>query len=375
MKNNFQPFMLEREMGIWEHNVEFNLSESGVHPMSTAELLGNDPQLIEEFLEVELNYPPTKGNLELRESVAALHQGATSDQVIVTTGAAQANFTSLLTVLDPGDEIVVMVPNYMQVWGTAKNLGLKVKTFSLKEELDWGFDIDDFHKTVSKNTKLISICNPNNPTGHILTEDERQAIISAAGKVGAWIHSDEVYAGAEHNTDEETPSLWGQYDRVLAVGSMSKAYALPGLRLGWVVSNKEMADNIWARQDYITICSTILANKLAAHALSPEVRPRILKRTRDYVRHGFSNLKNWVDEHNDVLRVTPPGAAAIGFVHYDREINSSELVSRLANEQSTYVVPGDHFGMDHYLRISYGLSDEYVNEGLRRIFKTIDSII
>ncbi|MCJ7532734.1 MAG: aminotransferase class I/II-fold pyridoxal phosphate-dependent enzyme [Anaerolineales bacterium] len=373
MKKNFYPFMLEREMGIWEHQVKYNLSESGVHPMSTAELLGNDPKLIEEFLAVELNYPQTNGSVELRERIASTYYGATPADITVTTGAAQANFTSILTALDPGDEIVVMLPNYMQIWGVAKNLGLVVKTFSLKEELGWGIDIDEFQTAVTKDTKLIAVCNPNNPTGHIMTTEERKAVIDAAAKVGAWILSDEVYAGAEHNTDEVTPSLWGQYERVLAIGSMSKAYALPGLRLGWVVSNPEMAEAIWARQDYITICSTTLANKLAAHALSPDVRPRILKRTREYARRGFSNLKRWVNEHNDILSVIPPGAAAISFVHYKREINSSELVRRLINEQQTYVVPGDHFGMDHYLRISYGLSDEYVNEGLRRIFETIVS--
>jgi aspartate/methionine/tyrosine aminotransferase len=112
---------------------------------------------------------------------------------------------------------------------------------------------------------------------------------------------------------------------------------------------------------------------LAAHALSPEVRPHIFKRTREYARKGLSNLQNWVNEHSDLLRVIPPGAAAIGFVHYNVEINSSKLVNRLIHEQQTYVVPGDHFGMDHYLRISYGLSEEYVNEGLRRIYETIAS--
>jgi aspartate/methionine/tyrosine aminotransferase len=155
---------------------------------------------------------------------------------------------------------------------------------------------------------------------------------------------------------------------------MSKAYALPGLRLGWVVSNPEMAEAIWARQDYITICSTTLANKLAAYALSPEVRPQILERTRTFLRRGYSNLQNWVDDHGDILSVIPPSAAAIGFVHYNRQINSGELVRRLIHEQQTYVVPGDHFGMDHYLRISFGLEDEYVREGLRRIYETIASV-
>ena len=209
MKRDFYPFLLERELGIWEHQVEYNLSESGVHPMSTAELLGNDPELIDEILAVELNYPQTNGTIELREQIASTYRGATGEDVIATTGAAQANFTAILTTLDPGDEIVIMLPNYMQIYGVAKNLGLKVKSFSLKEELNWSFDIDEFHTTVSKDTKLIAICNPNNPTGHIMTKEERNAVVSAAANVGAWILSDEVYAGAEHNTDEFTPSMWG----------------------------------------------------------------------------------------------------------------------------------------------------------------------
>ena len=374
MKKNFTPFMLEREMGTWEHQVEYNLSESGVHPMSIRELFADDPKLMDEFLNVELNYPPTNGTNELREHIASLYPGATPDHVLVTTGAAQGNFTSMLTLLDHGDEIVVMEPNYMQIWGTGKNLGLKVKTFALKQDLLWGFDIDEFNQTVTKDTKLIAVCNPNNPTGHIMTEEERNAVINAADKVGAWILSDEVYAGAEHQTDEITPSMWGDYDQVLAIGSMSKAYAFPGLRIGWVVSNPKMSEELWARQDYITICPTMLGNKLAAHLLSPAVRPNIIKRTRDYVRKGYKNLELWCGQHQDILSVVPPQAAAIAFVHYDREINSSELVKRLIDQQSTYVVPGDHFGMDHYLRISYGLSDDYVNEGLRRIYETIAEV-
>ena len=251
MRENFYRFELEREMGLWEHNVAYNLSESGVKPMTTRELFGGDRDLLEKFLDVELNYIQSNGSIQLRDQIAGIYPGATRDDVIVTVGAAQANFTSILTTLDPGDEVVIMLPNYMQIWGAAKNLGLKVKAFSLRHELGWGFDITDFQKTVTENTRLIAVCNPNNPTGHIMTMEERQAVISAAAKVGAWILSDEVYAGAEHHTDEVTPSLWGAYDKVLAIGSMSKAYALPGLRIGWAVSNPEMANALWARQDYL----------------------------------------------------------------------------------------------------------------------------
>ena len=373
MKKDFYPFMLERDMSVWENKVKYNLSESGVHPMTITDLSEGNNEFVEQILTSELNYAQANGIPELRDNIAALYPGATRDNVIVTTGAAQANFTSILTALDPGDEIVVMLPNYMQIYGIGINYGLDVKTFSLKEELGWSVDIDEVGDVVSDKTKLIAVCNPNNPTGHIMTDDEMNAVIAAADRVGAWLLSDEVYAGAEHHQDEVTPSFWGRYDRVLAVGSMSKAYGLPGLRIGWVVAPADMVDEIWARQDYVTISASMLGNKLAAYALSPEVLPRIIARTRQYIRSGYKNLDKWVQEHSDLLSVIPPQAAAIAFVRYHKEVNSSELVQRLIKDHDTYIVPGDLFGLDHHLRISYGLSADYVNEGLSRVYKTLVS--
>ena len=372
MSRPFVPFELERMMSVWENAVEYNLSESGVHPMTTGELV-EDPNLIEELLSTGLNYAQANGVLDLRQNIAALYDGATPDNVLVTTGAAQANFTSLMTLLEPGDEMVVMLPNYMQIWGAAQNLGAEVKTFSLKEDQGWAVDLDELESAVSDKTKLIAVCNPNNPTGRIMTAEEMDAVVAAASKVGAWLLSDEVYAGAERVTDEETPSFWGRYERVLAVHSMSKAYGLPGLRIGWIVAPQETAEAIWARQDYVTIGATMLGNMLAAHALSPEVRPRVLARTRDYIRRGYDNFERWVESHGELFSLVPPEAAAIAFVRYHVDVNSSELVDRLIEEQSMLVVPGDHFGLDHHLRISYGLPPDYLNEGLARLYKVIDS--
>ena len=233
MRENFVPFDLERIMSIWEYQVEYNLSESGVHPMTTDELLQSDSNLFKELLQVELNYPQTNGSIELRNNIAALYPDATRENIVATTGAAQANFTSILTSLYPGDQIATLLPNYMQIWGIAKNLQLDIRTFSLREELGWGLDIDELNRAVTNKTRLIAVCNPNNPTGHIMSQEEMDAIVAAADRVGAWLLADEVYAGAEHNTDSVTPTFYGKYDKVLAIGSLSKAYGLPGLRIGW----------------------------------------------------------------------------------------------------------------------------------------------
>jgi aspartate/methionine/tyrosine aminotransferase len=373
MNKNFAPFELERFMSVWEFNVDYNLSESGVHPLTIHELV-EDREFLEKILNQELIYPQTNGIKDLRQAISDFYPGSTPEHVVVTTGAAQANFTSILTTLDPGDEIVIMIPNYMQIWGIAKNMGMQVKTFSLKEELGWKIDIDEFRGLVTNRTKLIAICNPNNPTGHIMTAGERKAVIESASRVGCWILTDEVYAGAEHLTDIVTPTLFNQYDRVIAVGSLSKAYGLPGLRIGWVVTTPQMAEQIWSRQDYITISTSILSNMLATYALSSNIRPKLLERTRKYIRHGYAHFEKWCLEHSNLFSFIQPQAVAIAFVRYHKKINSTELVKLLIQQKSTYVVPGDHFGIDHHLRISYGLNERYVDEGLSRIVEFISGL-
>jgi aspartate/methionine/tyrosine aminotransferase len=366
----FVPFEMERMMSKWENVVEYNLSESGVHPMSVSEFV-EDPAVIEQLLTTPLHYAQVNGIIELRERIAALYPGATPDNVLVTVGCAEANYITVQTIVAPGEEMVIMLPNYMQIWGAAKNMGVEVKEFHLREDRGWAPDLDELNEVVSERTRLIAVCNPNNPTGYIMTEAEMEGIVAAADRVGAWLLADEVYSGVERVTDTQTPSFWGRYDKVLAMNSLSKAYGLPGLRIGWVVGPADTVDEIWARHEYITIGATMLSNKLAAIALSPEVRPRVVQRARDYIRRGFPILDAWLESHEGTFSLVPPQAAAIAYVRYHLDINSTELVERLLNEQSVFIVPGDQFGMDHYLRISFGLPADYLEGGLDRIHEAL----
>lgn len=372
--NNFQPFVMERMMSKFEQSVDYNLSESGVHPVLLSELLADDPNFISELLNTELNYPHVNGIPELRKNVAAMYTNATPENVLVTVGAIEANYLTVRTLLSEGDEIVIMLPNYMQIWGIAKNHGLKIKTFQLREENGWSPDLDELESVVSADTKLIAVCNPNNPTGKILTEDEMDRIVAIAEKSGAWILADEVYRGAERNSEEETKSFFGLYDKVVAMGSMSKAYGLPGLRVGWAVAPVETIDEIWARHEYVAISATMLSNKLTALALSPEVRPLIIARTRNYIREGFPVLQKWMDSHEGTFILTSPEAAAIAFIRYGLDINSTEFTTRLMKEKSVLIVPGDHFGMDNFVRISFGLPHDYLTAALDRINELIIEI-
>jgi aspartate/methionine/tyrosine aminotransferase len=365
--SEFQPFVMERMMSKWENVVDVNLSESGVHPMTLGELLemgGLDHTAVTDVL---INYPQANGTVELRETIAALYPGATADNVLVTVGAAEANFLAMTTLLQPGDEAVIMLPNYMQVWGIARNHGVRVRECHHREEQAWAPDLAELEAMTGPATKLIAVCNPNNPTGRIMTPEEMEAVVAVAERTGAWLLADEVYRGAERESDEEAPSFYGRYDRVLAQGSMSKAYGLPGLRVGWSVGPAATLDDMWARHEYTTIATTMLSNRLTALALSEKVRPRILARTRRYIREGFPVLREWMDGHGDMFDIVPPQAAAIAFVRYHIDINSTRLVERLRDEKGVLIVPGDHFGLDGHLRISYGLPHDDLRDGLDRI--------
>ena len=330
--SNFQPFVMERMMGKWENVVRYNLSESGVHPLKLGELMAMAGRSVDELAEVEINYPQANGTRELRRTIAAYYPPAGEDNVLVTTGAAEANYLIVHTLLQPGDEAVVMRPNYLQVWGIARNRGVEIKDFDLVEANGWAPDLERLAATVTARTKLIAVCNPNNPTGRILTADEMKAIVAVAARVGAWILADEVYAGAERETDTVTPTFYGMYDKVLAVGSMSKAYGLPGLRTGWVVGPADVLDEMWARHDYITITGTMLSDKLTTIALSPQVRPKILARTRGFIRAGYPVLQEWAAKHGNTIQIFPSQAAAIAFMRYNRKINSTRLVDRLRDD-------------------------------------------
>lgn len=364
--HQFQPFQMERLLSRFEKEVEFNLSESGVHPVALRELVDRENGYLNSLLDTDLNYPHTNGIPELRQNIARLYRGGAPENVLVTVGAIEANYVVLKTLLAAGDEIVVMLPNYMQIWGLAKNHGLALNTFRLREETGWSPDLAELESVVTAKTRLIAVCNPNNPTGSVLSESEMDAIVSIADRVGCWILADEVYAGAERLSDDETSSFYGRYDKAIATGSLSKAYGLPGLRIGWVVAPAGIVEDIWARHEYTTISATMLSNRLAALALSPEVRPWLLRRTRSYIRRGYPVLRSWMDQHPDSFSLEPPAAGAIAFVRYHFDINSTQLVERLALEKSVLVVPGDHFAHDHFVRVSFGLPHSHLRPALDR---------
>jgi len=366
-------FEMERYQSLYWHLVDYDLSESGVSPMTIRDLLGPDADA-EAFVQTALGYPLSEGSYESRANVAAWYPGATAENVTMVNGGSEANLLTLWSLLEPGSRLAFMVPNYCQGLGLGPAFGVKVDTFRLRlREGRWGLDLESLDRAVRKQTRVIMVCNPNNPTGAVLTEAEMQAIIDVATRVGAWVVADEIYRGAEVDTDAITSTFWDRYERVVVTSGLSKAFAMPGLRVGWVVAPPSIIERVWQHHDYTTLSPGIVSNRLAAFAMQPAVRENITARTRAIIRTNLPRLQEWLLAH-PTFRYVRPLAGAIAYVKYDLPIGSSALVDRIRQEQSVLLVPGDMFGLKKGIRFGFGFDIEHTMKGLARADETLASL-
>lgn len=366
---HIKPFTLERWQSTWENQVEINLSESGVLPMSLAELV-DDPNELERILQTPLGYPQTNGNELLRSRVAELYPGATMHNVLMTSGCSEANFVVVWALVEPGDEVVFMQPNYMQIGGVAEAFGATVKPMWLHERHGWNLDKDALGDLITPKTKLVAICNPNNPTGAVMSKEAMDTVCTRAADVGAWILSDEVYRGAEFDGNI-TATMWGRYERVLCTGGLSKVYSLPGLRSGWVVGLAEMIEKLWGVHDYTSIGISMLTDKLATIAMAK--RQSILERTRRIIRQNYAVVRSWIDAQRE-FRHVPPAAGAIAWVGYDGPWQSGVIVELLRTKKDVLLVPGSQFAMDKFFRIGFGGETGHLTRGLERFAELLQEL-
>ena len=364
-------FELERRQSVWENRVTYNLTESGVHPYNLKEILSEEE--IENLLSMRIGYGQTNGTEKLREIISQIYPESDLENVLVTNGSSEANFIAIWSLLEPGDELILMLPNYMQIWGIARSFGIEVRPFHLKEELNWQPDMDELRSLVSPKTKMIAVCNPNNPTGAILSEEAMEQLISLAKESDAWLYADEVYRGAELD-GEESPTFWGRYDKSIIACGLSKSYALPGLRIGWLVGPKAYIEKAWSYHDYTSITAGYLSNLIATKALQPEMRMKILTRNRGMLKENLHILQKWVDQHEGKFVFIPPRAGGLAFLRYKFPMNSTKLTRKLREEKSCFIVAGDCFGMDGYIRIGIGSEKDYFIAGLELLNELLNEL-
>lgn len=360
----FTPFAQEHWQSRWERSVEFNVADSAVRCVALGELL--DDRSLDALRSMELYYPQINGTVLLRERIAAMYEGVTPDHILVTVGAAEANQLLCQTLLTPDDHVVVIEPGYRQVRGLAENLGCAVTVVELDEQAGWDLAVEDIRQAMRPSTKLVYVVNPNNPTGAILSESQMSSLVDAVTSHGAWLLCDEVYRGTEH-LGPETPTFAGRHPRVLVVSSLSKAYGLCGLRVGWIVGEAAVVEECWRRHEYAVISAAGPSMFIAELALEPDRRRALLARQRVYLHEGRDRIERWASESQGLVSCQPLRSTALALVRYHFEMSSVEVADAIREKCSVLVIPGAFMGAERHLRITHALGADYLDEALERM--------
>lgn len=360
-----EQFELERWMTYWETRVSYDLAESGIQPMSVRELatLTGTQDRVEEILGQPLGYSEACGTLELRQLIASLYADTTPDNVLVTTGAIEANYLLFNTLLVQGDEVIVVDPCYQQLASVPKALGCTVRPWRLTREKDFAYDLDELQELVTPRTRMIVVNSPHNPTGSILTAEEMERVVAIAESVGAWVLSDEAYRWLTLDGQPEPSGPARDHgDTGLSVGTLSKPFGLPGLRVGWLVAPEHVVRECWAFRDYVSLSPGYLNDRMAQIVLAS--LGTLLERTRTIAQGNLATVEQWIREREGLIDWVPPRGGLLGLLHYRMDVPSAELADRLAGEASVMLAPGSTFGQEHHLRIGFGADPERFKEGL-----------
>ncbi|MBA2276636.1 MAG: aminotransferase class I/II-fold pyridoxal phosphate-dependent enzyme [Chloroflexia bacterium] len=365
-----ERFHLERWMTTWELDVDYDIAESGIAPLSIAELLRIDAdddayEALAVLATIPLGYSEARGTAALRQAVAQTYNNVEADDILITTGAIEANFLLFHALLDRGDHVVVVAPAYQQLLSVPRSIGCDVTPWRLLPERGLAFDLDELERLLRPNTRLIVINSPHNPTGSVLAEADLRRIANLAEDRGALVLSDEAYRGLEHGDGPPMPSSMRDLSaNGIGVGTLSKAYGLPGLRIGWIAANPDIVQRCWGLRDYVSLSPGKLNDHLAHIAVAR--RAAIFARNRRIIAANLETARAWFAANADLCTWTEPRAGLLALMRYTLDLPSEVVADGLARDASVMLAPGAAFDNEGYLRIGIGQHPAIFREGLDR---------
>jgi aspartate/methionine/tyrosine aminotransferase len=374
-----EPFQLERWMTTYETKVKWDIAESGIFPMSTREIIDLLPDderesTLQQLLDLRLGYSEACGSEELRGLIAATYDNTSIDEVLVTTGAIEANFLLFNELLSPGDRVVVVDPAYQQLRSVPAAIGCDVALWHLRRDGGFRFDLDDLYALATPGTRMIVINTPHNPTGAMLSAEELKAVYDLAEELDAWVLSDEAYRWLELPGEAPlAPPLRNLGPRAISTGTFSKPFGLPGLRIGWIAAPPEVIQRCWGMRDYVSLSPGKLNDALAVIAFRH--RDQIAARTRAIVSENLDFAEWWFAANHDLVSWTPPRGGLLALMKYELAMPSTELANQLAEQYSVMLAPGATFGYEGYLRVGIGNTPAAFATGLREASRCMRDLV
>lgn len=338
-------FKIEEWMNKYEASAKYDLTTTCISPLSI-----NDLPYDKEIFNVKLGYGDILGSAKLKCAIKSLYEKQDVENITVTHGAIGANQLVFLSLLEDGDEVVSIVPTYQQHYSIPKSLGCKVKLYFLKEENNWLPNLDELEKIITPKTKLLCLNNPNNPTGSVIPNWMLEEIVKIAQKNNVWILSDEVYRGLNLYGNPYSASIADIYEKGISVGSLSKTYSLPGLRVGWVVGRLDLINEINHQRQYNTISISALDDYFAAIAI--ENRDFIAGRNLKIMRNGVDILKKWLENNPKMDCILPIGGTTV-LLKYNLDVPSKIFCRDLQKTTGVALLPGETLEMEGFVRLGF----------------------
>jgi aspartate/methionine/tyrosine aminotransferase len=373
-----EPFLLERWMTRHETHVRYDIAESGILPLSTNDLLNFEPAAaraatLARLLDLPLGYSEARGTEALRTQLAATYARGDADHILVTTGAIEANYLLFNVLLEAGDHAIAPYPAYQQLYSVPRAIGCDVSLWHVGPDTGYRYDIAALERLLTPRTRVIVVNTPHNPTGAMMTPADARRVYALADSVGATVIGDEAYRWlAVPDGEPFAPPMFDLGPRGVSVGTLSKPFGLPGLRIGWIAGPPDLIGRCWAMRDYISLSPGKLNDALACLALTH--RDKIIDRNRRIIEANLATAGRWMAERRSFLSWTPPRGGLLALLKYDLPMPSLELADTLATEYSVMLAPGSVFGYEHHLRLGIGQRPDLFTAGLEQAGQCLEKL-
>lgn len=309
----------------------------------------------------DLNYCQDRGHLQLRQSVAEMY-GVTCEQVAITNGSQEGLYLFYQSLLQKGDHVITFTPGWQQSWEVPCFLGAEVTKIPLKVEDGYRIDWQQVRDCVRSNSRLLILTYPNNPTGTALSHEDRQAVDELIQQKGMFVLNDEEYL-----TDYSS-SFCHISGRTAVVSSLSKIYGFPGLRLGWLISDKDTVDAVVNMKRYTSVCNSSLCEYLAVQVL--QRRQEFVDRYFRIQQDGLVYLQDWMASV-DCMEMVPPQGTPFAYIQLQSPMSSMEFCRGLLEQERVLIMPAEVFEDQMALRISFGRHTDLLARGLEKVGKFI----
>ncbi|MGD1149033.1 MAG: aminotransferase class I/II-fold pyridoxal phosphate-dependent enzyme [Thermoanaerobaculaceae bacterium] len=353
-----EAFGLERYFAAHEFRVRHVLSASDCESLSLAELLEMaSPEAAELWHGLRLGYTESQGHPRLRDAIAGLYESVAPEGVVVAA-PEEAIFIAMHALLARGDHAVVLTPAYQSLHEVPRAIGSEVTQWPLEAGArGWRLDIGRLESSLTDRTRMVVVNFPHNPTGAMPTRAELDAIVALAASHDAWLFSDEMYRLLEHDPTDRLPAVADLYERGISLSGLSKAFGLPGLRIGWLAArDPELPARFLEVKDYTTICSSAPSEVLAIAALG--ARERILARNLAVVRTNMAEAERFFAAHAGSFDWLAPRAGSVAFPRWRGEGTADRLCAGLLDSSGVMLVPGSLFDASgEHVRIGLGRRD------------------